>query len=129
MIMTTYNSTVFTNADGLQTVTMTKVAVSASSDECCADISAGGAGPALLLIDASSAGTTITVTLHAGDGPAAAGEKAFELEKQKFAAIPVDTAAFVRADGKFYFKLEAESSLSTTNTRIGVLLQRNVTTY
>ncbi len=127
--MTTYDSSVFTYAEGRQNVTMTKVAASGASDECCADISAGGAGPALLLIDATSAGATITVTLHAGDGPAAAGDVAFELDQQKFAAIPVDTAAFVRADGKIYFKIEAESALANTNARIGVLLQRNVTAY
>ncbi len=127
--MTTYTTTPLTYADGLQTLTMTKVSISASSDECCADVSAGGAGPALLLIDATNAGTNITVTLHAGDGPAAAGDRAIDLEQLKFAVIPVDTAALVRADGKIYFKIEAESSLATANIRIGVLLQRNVTAY
>lgn len=127
--MTTYDSSVLTYAEGRQNVTMTKVAASGSSDECCADVIAGGAGPALLLIDATSAGTTITVTLHAGDGPAAAVDVAFELDQQQFAVIPVDTAAFVCADGKIYFKIEAESALENTNARIGVLLQRNVTAY
>lgn len=127
--MTNYDSTVLTYAEGRKSVTMTAVTVSEGSDECCIDVSAGGAGPALLLIDASLAGTTITVTLHAGDGPAAAVDKAIELEQQKFAVIPIDTAAFVRADGKIYFKIEAESSLSTTNTHIGALLLRNVNAY
>ena len=127
--MTTYTTTPLTYADGMQTLTMTKIATSGSKEECCADVSAGGAGPALLLIDGTLSGITITVTLQAGDGPAAAGDKAIEIEQQKFVAIPIDTAAFVRDDGKIYFKFDAESSLVNANVRVGVLLQRNVTAY
>ena len=122
--MTTYDSTVLTYVEGKQNVTLTKISTSAPQAFVC-----NCDEMALLLIDALQAGVTLTVTVHAGDGPAAAGDLAFELEQQTFTAIPVDTAAYARADGKIYFTVSAESTLATTNTRIGVLLQRNVTAY
>ncbi len=124
--MTTYPTSILTAANGAQEITMTKTAAAATSEECCA-VANGGADPAVLVLDASAAAAAITVTLKAGDGPAAAGDRQFKAVQKKITAIPFDTAAHVRADGKVYFSLTGASTLSETGAAVGMILHRNVT--
>ena len=80
------------------------------------------------LIVSSTTGE-ISVTLLAGNGPSAAGDRSFTVPSGQSKCISVSSGEFLHADGCIHFVLEGGLVFSTLRPRVGVVQHINVLTH
>lgn len=123
--MTTYPTTVLTGEAVRTVINFKTPAVSAATEECCADISEAQ-GLVYVLLDATACTTAASVTVHAGKD-ASAVEYTFDALAGSNACMAFSTRDIFQDGGMMHFSITGDTTnLSALKPRVAVLVHRNV---